>query len=175
LIAAKEAMAKATANRAEKAAQLSQSDFPSAPLSEALRLPRALLDNYAGDSAAPHDLAMAIELSPTSSKWRMLAGCALAYGLTTASFSAERIGLSDLGKRTVAPTVEGDDQAATLEALLRPRIQREFFQRYDKNKFPKEDIANSEFLETEWPIAWRSSLRMEESLVSSEILRRDLL
>jgi len=77
----------------------------------------------------------------------MLAGCALAYGLTTASFSAERIGLSELGKRTVSPTIEGDDQAAALEALLKPRIQREFFQRYDKNKFPKEDIAKNVLVE----------------------------
>src|SRR5258708_4709456 len=118
-------MAKTGANRAEKPGNLSQSDFPSLTLSEALRLPRALLDNYAGGEAAPHDLAMAIELSPTSSRWRMLAGCALAYGLTTASFSAERIGLSDLGKRIVSPTIEGDNRIASLEALLQPRIQRD--------------------------------------------------
>lgn len=136
-------MAKAAAKQTEKRAQLSQSDFPSATLKEALRLPRALLDNYAGGPAAPHDVAMAIDLSPTSSQWRMLAGCALAYDLTTASYSADRIGLSDLGRRIVATTVEDDDLVASLEALLKPRIQREFFQRYDKNKFPKDDIAKN--------------------------------
>jgi hypothetical protein len=136
-------MAKSSLKRAEKRTQLSQSDFPSATLKEALRLPRALLDNYAGGPAAPHDVAIAVDLSPTSSQWRMLAGCALAYDLTTASYSADRMSLSDLGRRIVATTVEGDDLIASLEALLKPRIQREFFQKYDKNKFPKDDIAKN--------------------------------
>ncbi|HEX5507820.1 MAG TPA: hypothetical protein VFX37_04885 [Pseudolabrys sp.] len=86
---------------------------------------------------------MALDLSPTSSQWRMLAGCALAYGLTTASFSAERIALTDLGRRIVMPTIEGDERAAAVEALLRPRIMKDFFQKYDKNKFPRDDIAKN--------------------------------
>lgn len=128
---------------AEKRAFLSQSDFPVATLTEALRIPRALADNFAGGDTPPHDVALAIELSPTSSQWRMLAGCALAYGLTTASFSAERIALTDLGRRIVMPTAEGDDRIASIEALLRPRIMKDFFQRYDKNKFPRDDIAKN--------------------------------
>ncbi|WP_080964250.1 TIR domain-containing protein [Rhodopseudomonas palustris] len=131
------------AKAAEKRTNLSQSDFPSATLRDALRLPRALIENYAGGPAAPHDVALAIELSPTSSQWRMLAGCALAYGLTTGSFSADRIGVSDLGRRIIAPTTEGDDFSASVEAIMKPRIQREFFQKYDKNKFPREEIAKN--------------------------------
>jgi len=144
-------MPKASQKAPEKRAQLSQSDFPSATLKEALRLPQALLDNFAGGPAAPHDIAMAIELSPTSSQWRMLAGCALAYGLTTGSYSADRISLTDLGKRIVARTVEGDDLIASVEAGLKPRIQREFFQKYDKNKFPKDDIARNVLSQLEIP------------------------
>jgi hypothetical protein len=41
------------------------------------------------------------------------------------------------------PTSEGDDRAASIEAILRPRIMREFFQKYDKNKFPRDDIAKN--------------------------------
>jgi hypothetical protein len=127
----------------EKRTQLSQSDFPIDTLAEATRVARALSDNFAGGPAAPHDVAIAIDLSPTGSQWRMVAGCALAYGLTTGSFSAEHIELSDLGRRVVAPTAEGDDQIAGIEAMLRPRIIREFFQKYDKNKFPRDDIAKN--------------------------------
>jgi predicted nucleotide-binding protein len=39
--------------------------------------------------------------------------------------------------------LEGDDRTASIEALLRPRIMKDFFQRYDKNKFPREDIAKN--------------------------------
>jgi Predicted nucleotide-binding protein containing TIR-like domain len=128
---------------AEKRAFLSQSDFPVATLKDALRIPQALADNFAGGDTPPHDVAMALGLSPTSSQWRMLAGCALAYGLTTGSFSAERIALTDLGRRVVMPTIEGDDRVAAVEAVLRPRILKEFFQRYDKNKFPRDEIAKN--------------------------------
>ena len=128
---------------AEKRAFLSQSDFPVGTLKDALAIPRALADNFAGSDTPPHDVAMTINLSPTGSQWRMLAGCALAYGLTTASFSAERIALTDLGRRIVMPTIEGDDRLACVEAVLRPRIMREFFHRYDKNKFPRDDIAKN--------------------------------
>jgi len=65
---------------AEKRAFLSQSDFPVATLTEALKIPRALADNFAGKDTPPHEVAMALDLSPTGSQWRMLAGCALAYG-----------------------------------------------------------------------------------------------
>jgi hypothetical protein len=128
---------------ADKRTQLSQSDFPIDTLAEAVRVARALSDNFAGGPAAPHDIAIAIDLSPTGSQWRMVAGCALTYGLTTGSFSAERIELSDLGRRIVTPTTEGDDQLASIEAMLHPRVMREFFQKYDKNKFPRDDIAKN--------------------------------
>lgn len=39
--------------------------------------------------------------------------------------------MTDLGRRIVAPTVEGDDIAATREALMRQRVVREFLERYD--------------------------------------------
>jgi predicted nucleotide-binding protein len=136
---------------AEKRVFLSQSDFPVATLKDALSLPQALADNFAGGDTPPHEVAMALNLSPTGSQWRMLAGCALAYGLTTASFSAERIALTDLGRRIVMPTIEGDDRAASIEAVLRPRIMKEFFQRYDKNKFPREEIARNILMQSGIP------------------------
>ena len=92
------------AQQPEKRIQLSQSDFPIDTLDESLRVARALNDNFAGGATPPHDVAMAIDLSPTGSQWRMAAGCALAYGLTTGSFSANRIELTDLSRRIVAPT-----------------------------------------------------------------------
>ncbi len=136
---------------AEKRVFLSQSDFPVSTLTEALRIPKALADNFAGGDTPPHDVAMALDLSPTSSQWRMLAGCALAYGLTTASFSAERIALTDLGRRIVMPTAEGDERVAAIEALMRPRIMRDFFQRYEKNKFPRDDIAKNVLMQMDIP------------------------
>lgn len=126
-----------------KRVNVSQSDFPSTNLEAATRVAQALWDQFAGKGAAPHDVALALNVSPTSSAWRQVTGAALAYGLTQGSWSAAVISLSELGRRLVAPTEEGAEHSAKVEALMKPRILREFFQKYDRAKFPREDIAKN--------------------------------
>ena len=126
-----------------KRSVLSQSDVPAYSLSEALRVARALYDNFAGGPEAPHNVALAADLTPTGTQWRMISGAALAYGLITGSYSADRIAITPLARRIVAPTEEGDDTHAFLEAALKPRLLNEFFRKYDKNKFPRDDIARN--------------------------------
>jgi hypothetical protein len=127
----------------EKRSYISQADIPSRPLRDALRVAQAITDNYAGKPTAPHDVAMALELSPTSSGWRELAAAALGYGLTKGSWNADRISLEVLGQRATAPTEEGDDIRAKAEAALRPKILGGFFSKYNKAKFPPDPIAKN--------------------------------
>jgi predicted nucleotide-binding protein len=131
--------------------KVSQSEFPNNSLESAIRVARGLWDQFAGKSAAPHNLAMAIDLSPTSSGWRYLCGSAIAYGLTDGGYNANLISLTDLGRRVVAPTLENDDRQALKEALVKPRIANEFFQRYDKAKFPRDEIAQNVLVELGLP------------------------
>jgi hypothetical protein len=131
----------------QKRSYLKQSDVPKLSLSEALRLPQSLLDDFAGKSAAPHQLAIAVDISPTSSTWNDLTGGAVAYGLTEGAGQATQISLTDLGKRIVAPTEEGQDVAAKVEAALKPTILRKFFDKYNRSKFPQEKIARNVLME----------------------------
>lgn len=124
-----------------KRSRISQSDFPNFSLEEALRIPKGLWDHYAGKATAPHNVAMALNLSPTSGGWRNLCGASIAYGLTEGGYNAGEITLTDLGRRIVAPTVEGDEYQALQEAALKPRVLGEFFRQYDRAKFPRDDIA----------------------------------
>jgi len=101
------------------------------------------LDNFGGKSGAPHDVAFSLGLSPTSSNWRVLSGAAIAYGLTEGGYNADQIKLTPLGKKLVAPEVEGDSDSARAEAVLRPKIVRLFFERYDRAKFPQDAIAQN--------------------------------
>jgi hypothetical protein len=126
-----------------KATKISQADIPSVSLENAVRVARGLYDEFAGGSAAPHDVAFAIDISPTSSAWRVLSGAAVAYGLTAGGPNAPAISLNDLGRRIVAPTEEGEDAQALLEAVLKPRVLREFFAKYDRAKFPRDEIAQN--------------------------------
>jgi len=116
-------------------------DLPKVSLREALRVPQAITDNYAGDPTAPHDIALALDVSPTSSAWRDLAACAMGYGLTRGGWSAQNIALTDLGRRATAPTEEGADIAAKAEAALKPAVLGGFFRKYNRAKLPPDNIA----------------------------------
>lgn len=118
-----------------------QSDFPQTTLQQAQRIASALVDNFAGDSASPPDVALALDMSPSSSTWRSLTGAAIAYGLTDGGVNANVIKLTALGRRLVAPEAEGEDVSARREAILKPRLLREFFEKYRRAKLPNDTIA----------------------------------
>lgn len=121
---------------------LSQSDVPAHTLNDALRIPRALVENYAGESAPPLQVAAALDLTPTSGHFRSLCGAAIAYGLTKGGYNADAISLEPLGRRILTPTEEGHDLAARREAVLKPRIVREFLRKYHNSQLPqRRDIA----------------------------------
>ena len=139
----KSASAKVSDNRAasNKRVYVSQSDVPKHDLEEVVVLAKALHEHYNG-SAVPHELANAMGISPTSSSWQSLSGAAVAYGLTEGAYNAETIALTDdIGRRIVAPEAEGDDLAAMKEAVLKPRVLRQFFEKYNRGKFPLESIG----------------------------------
>src|SRR3972149_3162090 len=106
----------------EKRSRISQADVPSNSVEEALRVPRALIDNYGGKSAPPLQLAIALKMTPTSGPFRMLCGSAIAYGLTSGGYNAKEIIVEPLSRRILEPVKEGDHLFAKREAALKPRI-----------------------------------------------------
>ena len=120
---------------------LSQSDVPAYGLEHAMRVPLAIANEHGKQPTRPLLVAQAMELTPSASRFRMLCGAAIAYGLTQGGSNAKVIELTPLGQRIVAPTEEGDDEAAMREAVLRPRVLREFLTRYNGSPFPSEKIA----------------------------------
>ncbi|GAB2582487.1 nucleotide-binding protein [Dyella jejuensis] len=125
----------------DKRIYFKQADFPLASLQHAQKIAATLMDNFAGDSGSPPDVALALGVSPTSSGWKYLTGASIAYGLTDGGINANVIKLTPLGKRLVAPEEEGQDVAARREAILKPRILKEFFEKYRRAKLPNETIA----------------------------------
>ncbi len=121
----------------KKRKYLSQADVPSVSLEKALRVSRAIIDNYGSDPAKPLDVASALGIQPTTGVFRTLCGASIAYGLTTGGYNASSIELQPLATRIVTPRIEGDDLAAKREALLRPRIMREFLEKYDSKPLPQ--------------------------------------
>ena len=134
---------KAPESRETSRAKVPQTEFPNNTLESSIRVPQALWDNFAGKGGAPHNVAMALDLSPTSGRWRDLCGSSIAYGLTEGGYAAAEITLTDLGRRIVAPEEDNDDIVAKMQAILNPRIMRTFYEKYDRAKFPKDSIAKN--------------------------------
>jgi hypothetical protein len=123
--------------------RVSQSDVPRHSIVEARRVAQVIEDHYGGTSASPLDVATSLDSTPSSSWFRTVTGAAVAYGLTDGAYNSAEIKLTPLGRRLVAPTAEGDDGAALVEAIQRPRVMREFLTKYDRKKLPPEAIAQN--------------------------------
>jgi predicted nucleotide-binding protein len=126
---------------------VSQADIPSCSLEKAIRVPASIGDNYGYKPTVPLQVARALEIQPSSSGFRMLTGAAIAYGLTSGGYNADAISITALGMRIVRPTSEDDDLLAKREAILRPRVIREFLQKYGGASLPKDVIGHNVLME----------------------------
>lgn len=129
--------------RAATRTRISQQDVPSFALEEALRVPKAIAENYRFKPSSPLQIARALDMQPSSGTFRMLAGAAIAYGLTSGGYGVDQVSIEPLGLRIVRPTAEGDDLKAKAEALLKPRVVREFLTKYDGASLPSPEIARN--------------------------------
>jgi hypothetical protein len=131
----------------QKRPYIKQSDVPATTLDDTLRVPRAILDNYAGQSTSPFNVAKALNVEPRGRQLLNLCGAAIAYGLIEGGAQAESISITPLAKKILRPLNESDDIAGRREALLKPRIFKEFLMKYDGHAFPREDIAKNVLIE----------------------------
>jgi predicted nucleotide-binding protein len=122
---------------------MSQEDVPAFQFDEAMLIARAIFENYGGGPSTPLDVAVALEMQTFSSKFKMLCGSSIAYGLTTGGYNAQMISATPLAKRIFEPLLDGDDLVAKREAVLKPRIIREFLSKYSGSQLPREDIGHN--------------------------------
>lgn len=93
---AKKAGAVTTSPKKAERIYFKQSEFPMTTLQHAQKIAAALVDNFAGDSAPPPDVALSLGISPTSSGWPTLTGASIAYGLSEGGINANVIKLTAL-------------------------------------------------------------------------------
>jgi hypothetical protein len=133
----------AAADKPAKRVYVKQTDVPSCSLDQALRIAQVIRDQYGRRPTAPIDVAAALGLQPQARSFRMMAGASVAYGFTDGGRTADLIALTELGMRAVAPTEEGDDLTARREGFMRPRVIREFLEKYDGSPLPNEQIGRN--------------------------------
>jgi predicted nucleotide-binding protein len=117
--------------------------MPAFGLDEALRVARALADDYAFQPSTVLDVARSMHMQPGTGSFRAILSASAAYGLTEGSAWAEKVTITAVGRRAIRPTSDGDDIAAAREAFLKPRIIRAFLTAYDHGKVPRDEIARN--------------------------------
>jgi hypothetical protein len=150
----------------QKRTYVSQSDVPRHTIDEALRVARAIAENYGKQPTRPLAVAKAMGMQPTSGKFKTLTGASVAYGLTEGGSQAEVISLTAVGRRIVSPTLAGDDLVAKREAAMQPRVMREFLEKYDGSPLPPEGIGRN-VLEEEMGVAQEHSKRALDMIVGT--------
>jgi len=134
---------KARTDKAEaaKRTRIPQSEVPAMSLDQALRVPNAIFDQYAGREVTPLELAAALDMTPTSGPFRTLTGAAVAYGLTEGAYNSAKIKPTSLASQIFRPLAEGQDAEAKRRAVVTPRVVGEFLKQYDRSALPRKDIA----------------------------------
>jgi predicted nucleotide-binding protein len=120
---------------------LSQADVPWCSVDKALTVAQAIVDNYGSKPTKPLDVAQALQVTPQNTDFKMLTGASIAYGLTIGGWNAQQIALTPLASKILKPKTETDSLDGKREALLKPRITREFLNNYADNAVPRDDIA----------------------------------
>jgi hypothetical protein len=132
---------KKSAVEEKKRVSVSQADIPAYSLEQALKVPRAIADNYNLKPTTPLKVAVAMGIGPTTGHFKMITGAAIAYGLTVGGGQSAQIEIAPLGMRIVRPKKEGDDLGAKREAFLKPRVIGQFLRHYDNGAIPRREIA----------------------------------
>lgn len=120
-----------------------QSDFPKTTLEEAIRVATAIEEANAGRPYPPTDVAIALDMSPGASQWRVLTSASFKYGLTTGNYKSDRLEITPLAQRIVAPTSEDDRIAALYEAALAPPTFRAVFEHLKGKKIPAQTFLEN--------------------------------
>lgn len=122
---------------------LSQADVPLYSLEKALKIPQAILDNYGKGPAKPLEVAKVLQVAPANTNFKMQTGASIAYGLTDGGWNAKEIALTPLGMKILRPQDDNDALDGKREALLKPRVIREFLSKYNDAAIPRDDIAHN--------------------------------
>jgi hypothetical protein len=115
--------------------------FPRSPLKKVLALAQKI--NELGDGEPVPRLIVFDRLgkSPDSGHSRMLVTTSNAYGLTTGSYQAERLGVTERGRSLVTASSEGQRNAVAIKVLFENDLFGQFYERFKNKTVPDVAIA----------------------------------
>lgn len=116
-------------------------NFPKQTLEEALELPKAIEEKYAGNSITAEDLAKAIGYNKSEDwRFREILRSSNLYGILEGSGAKANVSITDIGNKIVAPTSPTERQAALMNAFLNVDLFKKVYEYYKGKKLPEDEF-----------------------------------
>lgn len=123
--------------------------FPKNTLKDALRIAQSIHNNSADQPYDRLDLAKSLKYSPESSVFRTLITSSSRFRLTKGSYKADKISITELGKKIVSPRSDQEKAEGLKQALFNIDLYKKFFSRFDGHRLPRREhvknTLNSDF------------------------------
>jgi hypothetical protein len=134
-------MAEDTTSSTPEKKTSTRNQFPRIALSKVLVLAKQIYELGEGDPVPRLVVFDRLGKSPDSGTSRMLVTTSNAYGLTTGSYQAERLGITDRGRSIVEATDQGVVRSYAVKALLDNNLFTLFYEKYQNKGIPQEAVA----------------------------------
>lgn len=128
---------KAVSGTSATQVKVSADTLPRRTLEKAAALADALHTTYAGKSASVGELAGVLGLSKDAATFKYLLWSALAYGILLKE-GKQKVTLTEVGRKIVAPTYSQEDREARIKAILTPSLLSRFYSDYNGHPVPAE-------------------------------------
>ncbi len=115
--------------------------YPAHTLEDSLEVAQAVYGR--GGSVNRVVLAGSLDTTPSSSAFVMRLTSTSKYGLIVRSGDDDTVALTARGESATGPSREREWRAAVLEAALEPDIFKGFYEAYDGEKLPSDDMARN--------------------------------
>jgi hypothetical protein len=130
-----------TAGRADSAVKtrVAAEDLPRRPLEDCVAVAKKLHDEFAGGTTPWDDLADALGVGRATNSTKYLFWAAVAYGLLNKE-PENSFSLSELGRKIVAPTYDGEGAEGLLKAATTPSVLSRFYTDYANHSIPSDEL-----------------------------------
>ncbi len=129
-----------------KSVNSSAAKYPRHPLSKSLRIPRAIIEQNAGNECSIAESAEFVGVG-NHGPYKLEVSSASKYGLVE-SPSSGRIALTDLSRKILKPQSESEELAGMREALLNAPQISEVYKHYRGENLPDEKFLNNTICDT---------------------------
>lgn len=125
-----------------------QKTFPSYSIEEALKIPKAIAKNNAGNPWDSSQIAVAISMGEKSSSYYYYTTASRDYGMTTGTSRGKTIELTPLGRKLVFPETENQESESLKEAFFNIDIFKKVYEYYKGGALPEKRFIFNTLQET---------------------------